>query len=163
MEKPDLGTIFTNLLRVEKVLWLGSAEVSISLCTRSPDLIHFRWLLILWVVSVSQAPCIHGKWDYCLLSNNSSSTVIVQVLLFCIRKVVTQRHFHKFFNIHNFLSEERQAMDEHQISDQSSRSALICLHNKRERYIMFSNSDCWTVLGNLMNLFFFSIWTCMSE
>lgn len=149
MEKPYLGTICNNLLGVEKVvLWRGSAEDCIDVCSRLSDLILFRWLLILWVASVSQTTCTDGKCDCSLLSNMSSFTVMEQVLLFCTRNMVPLRHFRKLFNVHNFFPQDGKAMDEHQISDWSSSLALICLQKKKERYIMFSNSGCWKVPGN---------------
>lgn len=161
MEKPYLDTIFNDLLRMENRLRHGSTE----------DSVVFALDPLIW--SSFDDFSFFG-WPQCHRSHVHMENMTIGFCQafphprhrtgskFCIRKIVTLRHFCKLFNIHHFLPEERQTMDEHQISDQGSRSALICLHKNKERYITFSSSGCWTDLGNLMNNFFF-IWTCMSE
>lgn len=105
LEKSGLGTIYNNFLGVEKVvLWHGSAE----------DCRCWHW--IIWPNPLSMTSCSEGghmcrwKWDCSLPSDIFSFTVTGQVLLFCIGKIVSLRHFCKPLNIHNFFAEEGKAM-----------------------------------------------------
>lgn len=136
--------------------WTRSCCDVVSVCTRAPDGTLFGRLLILWVASVAQATCAHGKCDRRPLSN-MSSFVTEQVVLFCPGKMEPLGPNCKLLNkfVIFFLKKGRPWMNT-RLQIRVAAQPLFAFKKKKrkERYMMFSRSSCWKALGNETNVFF---------